>query len=90
MTPRNKEEPSLVQGEVTGNVFSENIEFDVHCIAFPQGFEVGMLPGIGDDGHGKQVVARFHYREADAVNTYGAFVYQQVFGCGTVAECESP
>ena len=40
-----------VEGGVSGDVFADHIEFQIDAIARLQGMEIGIFPGIGNDGY---------------------------------------
>ena len=38
-----------------GEIFADNVEFDVYAGSNFEGVEVGVLEGVGDDGHAEGV-----------------------------------
>lgn len=55
------------------HVFAEDVEFDVDGVTGFEKGEVGMFPGVRDEGNGEFIIVHIHEGEADAVNANGAF-----------------
>lgn len=67
-------------------VFADDIEFEIDGVADIEVLEGGVMEGIGDDGYGEGVIFGGDNGEADAVDADGAFIDEEVFGGGFVAE----
>lgn len=63
-----------------GDIFSNNIELYINFLSGGEGLEVGMFPGIGNNGHGEGVCLRSDDGEADSIDANGSFVYYYLFG----------
>ena len=53
-----------------GDIFAEDVEFDVDDRSYANVAEVGMLEGVGDDGYLERVVGRVAYRQRYAVHRH--------------------
>lgn len=76
-----------------GDVFAEDVEFEVDVGAEGDAAEVGVLHGIGDDGYAEGAGGGVAHGEADAVDCDGAFFDGEVsaaahFGGDVVGEAE--
>ncbi len=74
----------------SGDVFANDIEFNVGAVARAKVLKIGVFPGIGDDGDAKQVVVRLHDGQADTIDAHGSFIHQQVFQAGAIAKRIAP
>src|SRR5690625_2524843 len=50
------------------NVFTKNIELQIDTISIPKFFQIGMLPGVGDDRHGETSLLFSGHCQADSVD----------------------
>src|SRR5690625_5687231 len=50
------------------NVFTKNIELQIDTISIPKFFQIGMLPGVGDDRHGETSRLFSGHCQADSVD----------------------
>ena len=74
-------------------VLADDVEFDVDCRAYLYVTEIGVLEGIGDDGHTERIGGGIAHGKADAVDTHGTFLHGDIsltrhFGGYVIAEFE--
>src|SRR5690625_7289000 len=50
------------------NVFTKNIELQIDTISIPKFFQIGMLPGVGDDRHAETSLLFSGHCQADSVD----------------------
>lgn len=67
-------------------VFADDIEFEIDGVADVEVLECGVVEGVGNDGYREGVVFGSDDGEADAVDADRAFIDEEVFRGGFVAE----
>src|ERR1700684_947800 len=77
-------------GHETGDVFPDQIEFQVDGRGRDDGLYIGMFERIGDDGDVKAIFFDVKDGEADAIETNGAFFDHEVAKFPGVFEAKKP
>ena len=72
----------LAQFLKAADVFSEDVVFNVHLRAHPDGAEVGVLVGVGDDADLEGLGCGIADGEAHAVDRHAALVNGEIAAAG--------
>ena len=60
------------------DILANDVKLDVHTASHLEGMEVGVLVGVGDDGHLEGIVRRVAHRQAHPVHRHRTLVHGQV------------
>ena len=57
-----------------GNVFADDVKFEIDQCSCFDGMDIRMLVGVWDDSHLEPIIYGIKCRKANTIDTYGAFL----------------